>query len=281
MVEGMVEEICTNYGELFEIWFDGGADHPDNGAPDVLPIVRKYQPNSLFYHNKQYAEARWGGSESGTVPYPCYASFPYHYSHGGDTHDDRYYILKHGDPEGKYWMPAMSDAPLRGYDGRHEWFWEPGDEAHIYPLNDLMNMYYNSVGHNSTLIIGLTPGPDGLLPEPDVIRLREWGNEIKRRFSGPIASISGEGTKLEIKLPDSQAINHVILQEDITKGERSRKFKIEARVDGNWEKICEGSVIGHKFIKAFDEVYTQRVRLSIEEAIDKPLIKNFSVYLVN
>ena len=138
----------------FEIWFDGGADHPDNGAPDVLPIVRKYQPNCLFYHNKQYAEARWGGSESGKVPYPCYASFPNHYSHAGGTPQDRYYTLKHGDPEGEYWMPAMSDAPLRGYNGRHEWFWEPGDEAHVYPLENLMDIYYGSVGHNSTLIMG-------------------------------------------------------------------------------------------------------------------------------
>jgi len=77
MVEGMVKEICTNYGELFEIWFDGGADHPDNGTPDILPIVRQYQPNCLFYHNGQLAEARWGGSESGTISYPCWATFPY------------------------------------------------------------------------------------------------------------------------------------------------------------------------------------------------------------
>jgi len=70
MVEGMVTEICTRYGELFEIWFDGGAYNPDKGAPDVLPIVKKYQPNCLFYHNSQLAEARWGGSETGTVAYP-------------------------------------------------------------------------------------------------------------------------------------------------------------------------------------------------------------------
>ena len=278
MVEGMVKEICTNYGELFEIWFDGGADHPENGAPDVLPIVRRYQPNCLFYHNKQYAEARWGGSESGTVPYPCYASFPYHYSHAGDTEGDRFYILKHGDPNGKYWMPAMSDAPLRGFNGRHEWFWEPGDEAHIYPLDKLMDIYYGSVGHNSTLIMGLTPGPDGLMPEPDVERLREWGEEIKRRFSSPLASASGKKYKIELKLEALNDISQIVIQEDIRKGERVRSFKVEAMVNGQWLQLSKGSVIGQKFIDVFEPVNTRRIRLTIHEAIDTPQITNFSLY---
>ena len=278
MVEGMVKEICTNYGELFEIWFDGGADHPDNGAPDVLPIVRKYQPNCLFYHNQQYAEARWGGSESGTVPYPCFASFPNHYSHAGGTPGDRFYTLKHGDPDGKYWLPAMSDAPLRGYNGRHEWFWEPGDEAHIYPLENLMDIYYNSVGHNSTLIMGLTPDPDGLLPDPDVHRLKEWGQEIQKRFSYPVASNSGEGNILEIKFGGPHYLDHVVIQEDIRYGERVRAFDIEIRSDGKWSNLFRGSSIGHKLIIPVDSVKADRCRIRITKSIDKPKIKAFQLY---
>ena len=144
MVEGMVTEICTRYGPLFEIWFDGGADDPVNGAPDVLPIVKKYQPDCLFYHNNQLAEARWGGSESGKV-------------------------------------------------GRHEWFWEPGDEKHIEPLKSLVEMYYQSVGRNATLILGITPDNRGLMPAADVARMREFGKEIKRRFDKPLGFVSGKG----------------------------------------------------------------------------------------
>lgn len=278
MVEGMVKEICTNYGELFEIWFDGGADHPDNGAPDVLPIVRKYQPNCLFYHNKQYAEARWGGSESGTVPYPCFASFPYHYSHAGGTTEDRFYTLKHGDPDGKYWLPAMSDAPLRGYNGRHEWFWEPGDENHIYPLENLMDMYYKSVGRNSTLIIGLTPNPDGLLPGPDVQRLHEWGKEIKTRFSNLVASNSGAGDGIEIKLNSSYNLNHIVIQEDIRNGERIREFVVEIRANGVWKNIFKGSSVGHKLIIPIESVRTNGCRIIITRSIDKPNIKSFQLF---
>ena len=281
MCEGMVTEICTNYGELFEIWFDGGADHPDNGAPDVLPIVQKYQPNCVFYHNLQLAETRWGGSESGTVPYPCWATFPNPYSHGGDTQAERMKLLKHGDPDGKYWMPAMSDAPLRGYNGRHEWFWEPGDEAHIFPVDDLMKMYYNSVGHNSTLILGLTPNDKGLMPQPDVQRLKEWGDEIKRRFSNPIATTSGNGNKLELKLPEKQEINHVIIQENIKNGELIRKYKIGAFVNSKWEIIGNGNCIGHKRIQQFKPVTTNKIRLVVEESIANPQIKSFNVFYVN
>ncbi|MEN8193085.1 MAG: alpha-L-fucosidase [Bacteroidota bacterium] len=278
MVEGMVTEICTQYGELFEIWFDGGASHPDKGAPDVLPIVKKYQPNCLFYHNEQLAEVRWGGSESGTVPYPCYATFPNFYSHAGDTPAERYRILKHGDPNGKYWMPAMSDAPLRGYNGRHEWFWEPGDEEHIFPLENLMDMYYKSVGHNSTLIVGLTPDPDGLLPEPDVKRLKEWGDEINRIFSNPLSSTSGKGNIYELELKQPTEINMIVIQEDIQCGERIRQFDIEINKNGEWITVNSGTCIGHKLIISLDSLLTDRVRLKINESIGEPIIKKFEIY---
>ncbi len=285
MVEGMVKEICTNYGELFEIWFDGGADTPENGAPDVLPIVQQYQPNCLFYHNKQLAEARWGGSESGTVNYPCWSTFTYHSTGAGESaHQEisknNFQLLKEGDPNGKYWMPAMSDAPLRGYNGRHEWFWEPGDEKHIFPLENLMGMYTKSVGRNSTLIMGLTPNPDGLLPEPDVKRLKEWGDEIERCFSSPLAKTSGTGNKLTISFKGKQKINQLILKEDISLGELVRKFLIEIKTLKGWQKLFQGTCIGHKFIHQFEEIEVSAIRLKVLETLGEPHITDFSVFYI-
>ena len=283
MVEGMVKEICTRYGELFEIWFDGGADSPENGAPDVLPIVEQYQPNCLFYHNKQLAEARWGGSESGTVNYPCWATFPYPSTGAGesaqkDIAKDNFRLLKTGDPDGEYWMPAMADAPLRGYNGRHEWFWEPGDETYIFPLENLMEMYYKSVGRNSTLIIGVTPDAEGLLPKPDVERLKSWGDEIKRRFSTSLAETSGSGKEQTIKFRKKTVVNHIILMEDINRGERVRKFTVEGKTNRGWQVILDGTCIGHKYIGRFDDIVVSAIRLKISESMDKPLISRFAVY---
>ena len=278
MVEGMVTELCTQYGPLFEIWFDGGASHPDLGAPDVLPIVKKYQPDCLFYHNNQLAEARWGGSESGTVPYPCWATFPTPYSHAGDPTTDHRNLLKHGDPDGAYWMPAMSDAPLRGYNGRHEWFWEPGDEEHIFPLEELMHMYYNSVGHNSTLIMGLTPDPRGLLPEADVRRIKEWGAAIKKTFSKPIATTSAKGDQIVLSLDNPQTISNIVIQEYIAKGQRVRAYTIQAYTKGQWKIIAQGESIGHKRIHQIQPLEVEQIKLVIDQKILPPIIEQFGVY---
>ena len=283
LVEGMVKEICTNYGELFEIWFDGGADSPENGAPDVLPIVQQYQPNCLFYHNKQLAEARWGGSETGMVNYPCWSTFPYYSTGAGESaHKEialnNFQLLKTGDPNGKYWMPAMADAPLRGSKGRHEWFWEPNDETSLLSLDNLMNIYLNSVGHNSTLIMGLTPDPEGLIPEPDVKVLKEWGQEIARRFSNPLATSSCTGKNLTIKLSKELMVHQVVLKEDISLGEKVRKFTVEGKTSGGWRILKAGSCIGHKFIATFDETAVSTIRLVIQEATGEPKISEFTVY---
>ncbi len=285
MVEGMVKEICTNYGELFEIWFDGGADHPKNGAPDVLPIVRQYQPNCLFYHNGQLAEARWGGSESGTVSYPNWSTFPYRATGAGESAkkniaENNFQLLKEGDVKGEFWVPAMADAPLRGYNGRHEWFWEPGDEAHIFPVQNLMEMYYKSVGRNATLIMGLTPDPDGLMPEPDVQRLKEWGMEIKRRFSKPVASTAGMGNKVVLRFDGPTDINHVIVQEDIAKGERIREYQIEGFTEGRWQTLTKGQSVGNKRIEKFNKVKLSRLRIKIVASEGVAQIKNLSAYFV-
>jgi hypothetical protein len=234
----------------------------------------------LFYHNLQRADIRWGGSESGTVAYPCWGTYetPTWFNNKGVDIDFR--PLKYGNPDGAYYIPAMSDAPLRGYNGRHEWFWEPGDEEHIFPLEQLMDKYYKSVGRNSTLIMGLTPDPTGLLPEPDVQRLKEWGAEIKSRFAVPLAKTSGKGKNLIISLNERSNINHIVLQEDISKGERVRKFTLEGKTKNGWQSLFDGSSIGHKFIHVFDEIEVSHIRLKIIESIGEPMIQSFEIFSV-
>lgn len=282
LCEKMVTELCTRYGDLFMIWFDGGADDPDGLGPDVEPIVDRYQPDCLFYHNVDRADLRWGGSESGTVGYPCWSTFPYPYSHSNADEGvmDHNELLAHGDADGAYWVPAMADTPLRGYNGRHEWFWEPGDEDAVYPLENLMDMYEKSVGRNATLIVGLTPDPDGLIPEGDVERLKEWGDEIRRRFGSPLARTSGKADTLTLDMEGRHTCDYYILQEDISQGERIRAYRIEARTGGSWVTVAHGSSVGHKRIGSFPPVEASAFRVVVEKSTGTPVIRDFSVYHV-
>lgn len=282
MCEQMVEEICSRYGDLFLIWFDGGADDPRGDGPDVEPIVAKYQPGCLFYHNVDKADFRWGGSESGTVGYPCWSAFPYPFSHSNKTDAEEHNkLLIHGDKNGKYWVPAMADAPLRGANGRHEWFWEPGDENAVLPLDSLVNMYYKSVGRNATLIIGLTPDTAGLIPAGDAQRLKEMGDEINRRFAAPIAATSGQKNTLTVNLNGEKPVNHCIIQENIINGERIRAYKVEAKINGKWRTVCEGSSVGHKRIERFPTVKASAVRLTVTKSVLQPDILNFSIFNID
>ena len=277
--EKMTRELVSRYGKLFIIWFDGGAHGPEQGGPDILPIVEKYQRDAIFYHNLQRADVRWGGSESGTVPYPCWATFNYpsFFQHRVDSIGFK--PIKYGDENGKYYMPAMADAPLRGYNGRHEWFWEPGDEAHIFPVQKLVDMYDGSVGHNATLILGLTPNADGLIPRQDADTLKAFGKEIKNRFSHPIANASGDSKEIIIKIPKGKLLNQVVIEEQIEEGQRVREFEVQVYLKHKWKIIAQGTSLGHKFIKILPEpVIGKKVKLLITKSIGQPLIKQFVLY---
>ena len=147
-------------------------------------------------------------------------------------------------------------------------------------MDILIDKYYKSVGRNTTLILGVTPAPDGLMPEPDVKRLSEFGEEILRRFSNPIASTTGSGKKIILKLDKKQHVNQILLMENIESGERVREFTIEGKAAGGWRTLCSGSCVGHKFIAQFDDVEVSSVRLVINKSFGEPMIKEFSAYAI-
>jgi alpha-L-fucosidase len=216
------------------------------------------------------------------VPYPSWGTFPYVSTGAGESAQkeisrNNFALLKTGDPDGQYYIPAMSDAPLRG-NGGHDWFWEPDREHIIYPLDKLIEMYYQSVGHNTTFILGVTPGPDGLMPEPDVRRLKEFGDIIHRRFATPVISTSGAGKKITLKLDNRQIINQLVLMEDIEHGERVRAFTIQGKTARGWKDLCKGSCIGHKYISRIEDIEVSSLRLVINKSLKEPLIREFSAY---
>jgi alpha-L-fucosidase len=120
---------------------------------------------------------------------------------------------------------------------------------------------------------------DGLVPEVDARRLREFGREIGRRFGKALAETSGEGEEVELRLPRPKRIAHVVIMEDIPQGERIRQYVVEGLVAGDrWEKLAEGQSVGHKRIERFAPVEVARVRLKVTNARARPIIRKLAVY---
>ncbi|MEN6426395.1 MAG: alpha-L-fucosidase [Phycisphaerales bacterium] len=263
--EQMLTELWSRYGELFEIWFDGGAMPVDKGGPDLVPIYQKHQPDAIVFQGP-VASIRWIGNEQGVAGYPCWATVPHRQDYNGP-----------GDPEGRYWLPGECDVPVRN----HEWFWTPNADQKLYSVEQLMDMYYRSVGRNCNLLLNANPNPDGLVPEADFQRYVEFGKEIRRRFDKPLAQASGKGAAVELTLAQPTKIDHVVVMEDITHGERIREYQIEGLVGaGTWQTLCTGQSVGHKRIQQFDAVQVAKVRLNVSKSAAEPLIRTLAVHNV-
>lgn len=277
IAEGMTEELCSRYGDLVQIWYDAGVKTPAEGGPDVLPIFERHQKDSVFYHSLQRSDHRWIGNESGHAGYPCWARMP---RLDGVSHNHPAWrkLLHSGDVDGDYWSPGMVDVPLRGH-GAHNWFWAPGQDEKVFPLEQLMKMYYQSVGHNCNLILGEVISPDGLVPESDIERLAEFGREVTRRFGSPIAATTGSGTTVELALDKPTRIDHIEIMEQIDRGERIRAYQCEGMIGADrWQTLCAGTSVGHKRLEQFDSIEVARVRLRVTQSVADPAIRRLAVY---
>jgi alpha-L-fucosidase len=258
-----VEELWGNYGPLAEIWFDGGM--PDSQAGyDVLPYAKKLQPQAVVFGggNCPVETIRWIGGETGKAAYPCWAT-------GVNPFD-----AQRGSPDGKDWCPGEADVDLLG----GGWMWSPDSDGKLLSLEQLMEIYYASVGNNCNLLINAAPGPDGLIPEAQLQRLHAFGQEIQRRFGKSLAETSGEGNMVELRLGQPRTIDHVTLMEKITEGERVREYVVEGKAGGEWQKIGGGTCIGHKRIERIAPIMVSAVRLRVLKSVGTPLIRKLAVY---
>ena len=262
--EGMAAELWSRYGELFEVWFDGGAIPVERGGPDLIPILREHQPDAICFQGPPGTPnmIRWVGNERGVAPYPCWSTADQGTGEAGEVE-----MCFAGDPGGALWIPGECDVPIRN----HEWFWRPGDEGRIYSLDELVDMYYRSVGRNCNMLLNANPGPDGLVPLADMRRYEEFGAEVRRRFGAAVASTSGDGELVALELGRPRRIDHVVIMEDISRGERILEYAVECLAEGGgWRTLCGGQSVGHKRIQRFDTLSTSAIRLRTTKSKAEP-----------
>jgi alpha-L-fucosidase len=253
-------ELLTKYGPIYEVWFDGSLRF------SVGDIIKKYAPEAVVFQGPE-ATIRWVGNEEGIAPDPCWNGAKYDPKTWGTL------TAADGDPNGNRWLPTEADSRMRD-----SWFWNTKNVGSIKPLDQLMQMYESSVGHGAFMLINNTPDRTGLIPSPDVARSKEFGDEIKRRYGLPIVYSMGHGTTIEAIPSSPSIIDAVITMEDITGGERIRRYTIEGMVDGVWQILATGTAVGHEKIDKFEPTRVSKIRIRVIDSVGEPLIRRIAIF---
>ena len=165
MVTRQLTELWSQYGEMFEIWFDGGVVPLETGGSDILGLLRKYQPNAICFQGPSGhpTNLRWVGNENGCAPIDCWSTAGTGSTGFADTSVDETGI---GRPDGAYWIPAETDMASRKQSALGGgWFWQAGEDHLVYTAEELMDTYLTSVGRNSNLLLGMCIDQRGHFPE--------------------------------------------------------------------------------------------------------------------
>ncbi len=246
---------------MTEIWFDGSIVVP------VGDILQQYAPHAMIFQGP-HATIRWAGNENGFVPYPAWNSISAVDAKTGVA------TALNGDPNGAVWLPNEVDVSIL----RPNWFWNEKSQRNLLSLDALVEIYYRSIGRGAQLLLNVPPDTNGLIPDADGVRARQFGKEIQRRFGRSIAETSGSGAVITLPLPTRSRIDTIILEEDCSFGERVRSYKVEARHEGVWVALGTGSAIGHKRIQPVAPTFADAVRWVATESAASPKIRRIAVF---
>jgi alpha-L-fucosidase len=311
-----LKELLTNYGPIFEVWFDGanGGDGYYGGTreirkidnktyydwPNTHKIVRELQPGAVIFSDAG-PDIRWVGNESGkgSLTNWCLLNRDSMYP-GGDFAK----ILGAGHEDGKYWVPAEVDVSIRP-----GWFYHQGQDSLVRSPENLMELYYSSVGRNSNLLLNVPPDRDGLLNEADVQSLMAFRELREQEFKDDIAKgkkVNATNTRgniykasnvndgnpetywatndhqtaadLIMNLGKETEVNRIVIQEYIRLGQRVQEYKAEAFSGGKWIPVIDGTTIGYKVIRKFPVITTSKIKVTIVKSKACPLISNIELY---
>lgn len=304
-----IEHAHTNYGEVFEQWFDGACGEGPNGKQQVYDWdlfngeVYRHHPNAMIFTDVGPG-CRWIGNESGIAGETCWSTLNVK-GFGPGRQAPPKKSLNGGDMNGEAWVAGEADVSIRP-----GWFWRESENDKVKSLDHLLYIWYNSVGHNSLLLLNVPPDTRGLINESDQVRLKEFRQALDEIFSTDYADgaaieashVRGRGyeaanlldddydsywtaaddvrqASITLSFNEPRTFNRVQLQEYIPLGQRVCGFNIEALdADGNWKRIGESTTIGYKKIVLTDMVTTTGLRINITDALAVPVLNGLSLY---
>ncbi len=315
-MRNQLTELLTNYGEIYEVWFDGanGGTGWYGGAneerkvdkfsyydwPTTHELVRKLQPGAMMFSDAG-PDVRWVGNEDGFAYETTWSNLMRDSVYAGMPDFDKWAT---GQENGTHWVPAESDVSIRP-----GWYYHTYEDHKVKTLPDLMEIYYNSIGRNSSLLINFPVDTRGLIHEKDEEAILKMAAKVKEDFAvnlakeasfeasadrgkGYTADLLNDGdfntywttadgqvqASVEVDFGKSVSFNRLLIQEFVNLGQRVKAFSLEKEVNGNWEKITEGTTIGYKRILRFPDTEAQKIRINFLDGKGIPVISEIGVF---
>lgn len=313
-----LRELLTNYGEIFEVWFDGanGGTGYYGGAnenrsvdrksyydwPGTYRLVRELQPHAMIFGDGG-PDVRWCGDEEGWVGETNWSLLRRDEVWPGWPH---YEQLRYGHADGTHWVPAEVNVSTRP-----GWFYHESEDHKVKTLPQLLDIYYQSFGRNGTLLINFPVDRRGLIHEKDAQAVTELAEAVKADFAvnlaeqAPVSASNVRGgadaydgsnttdldkesywatddsvttASLTIDLGRPTAFDRFLVQEYIRLGQRVEAFTLEALVDGAWITLDRQTTIGYKRILRLPTTVASQVRFTVTAAKACPLISHIGLY---
>jgi alpha-L-fucosidase len=313
-----LRELLTNYGEVTELWFDGanGGTGYYGGAneerridretyydwPGTWALVKTLQPGTLIFSDAG-PDIRWIGNERGYAAETNWSTINAEGIVVGAA-DNAY--LNTGDPVGAQWLVPLCNTSIRP-----GWFYHADQDDRVKTAQQLLEVYYRSVGRNGILLLNIPPDQRGLFHDNDIEMLREFRRILDETFAVNLAAGSvmtadhhrlghpkfapanlvdddrdsywaaDDGAReamLEIDPGREIAFDRVMLQEPIRFGQRISGFEVQARFAGEWMTVATGTTIGYKRLLRIPVTRADRVRILIRQANNVPALSNVGLY---
>ena len=288
-------ELLSNYGEVHEVWFDGANGEGPNGKKQIydwtsiLAKIRELQPKAVTAIMGD--DVRWVGNEGGLGRATEWSATPL--IPGAYANSDSIRVAMGIKPMSKdlgsreliskskelYWYPSEVDVSIRP-----GWFYHASQDEQVRSLANLVNIYYQSVGCNSVLLLNIPPDKRGLIHETDVQRIKELSDYISKTFAENQVVNGNQMWNAQVgdlKVYDVKPgamVNTFLIQEDITQGQRVEDFLVEVYSNGVWQYATEGTTVGYKRLLRFSDCQPEKIRVTIRGSRATANISNVGLY---
>lgn len=307
-----VTELLTKYGEIAEFWVDGanGGDGYYGGANEkrvidrktyydwdsTFRLAKKLQPDVLIFSDAG-PDTHWIGNENGFAGETFWSMLDLKRVYIGTSETD---YLNSGDANGTSWVVGQCDVSIRP-----GWFYHEKEDDAVKSPQQLVDIYYKSVGRNAILLLNIPPDRRGIFHEKDVKNLKEFRAILDETFktnltksakatantgaganrildndavSFWVAEPSARNAEVIIALNNPTTFDRILLQEPIRYGQRISKFNIQGEVNGKWHDITNGTTIGYKRLLRMNAITTAKIKIQILDANNAPALSNVGLY---